>query len=87
MSYFEDAFNIPKPKEGKTRGEVSVKAAEASLARGLAQTSRNMGFEITADDPRFTVQATRREGSKAIVTYGMRGRKIDAVQLAYELNN
>lgn len=87
MSYFEDVFSIPKPKEGKPRGEVSLKAAQASLDRGLKQMGVVCGFEIGVDDPRFSVQATRREGSKAIVTYGMRGRKIDARQLAYELNN
>lgn len=87
MSYFDDVINIPMPKAGKTRGLVTVRQAQASLDRGLKRIGEACGFEIAVSDPRFAVMATRREGGKAIITYGMKGRKIDATQLAYELNN
>lgn len=83
----EDHITIPKPKKGETRGLVSEGAARASLDRGRKRASEAYGFLLGADDPRFSVVATRREGGKAIVTYGARGRKLDAAQLAYELNN
>lgn len=83
----EDAITIPKPGKGETRGQITVRAAQASLDRGLRAVSKTYGFALKADDPRFSVVATRREGGKAIVSYGAKGRKLDAAQLAYELNN
>lgn len=83
----EDTITIPKPAKGKARGLVSVKAAEASLARGLKAVSEVYGFMLEPDDVRFSVLSTRREGGVAVITYGARGRKLDAAQLAYELNN
>jgi len=84
---YEDTLTIPAPKKGEGRGIITVKAAEASIKRGLKAISGNYGFDLAADDPRFSVVGSRREGSKAVVTYGARGRKLDASQLAYELNN
>lgn len=84
---YEDTLTIPKPPEGASRGLISVKAAQASLDRGLKEVSKVYGFALTVDDPRFSVIATRREGGRAIVIYGARGRNLDASQLAYELNN
>ena len=83
----EDTFRLPKPADGAKRGIVSVKAAQASLDRGLKAVSEVYGFDLSADDPRFSVVATRREGGSAVVSYGAKGRKLDAAQLAYELNN
>lgn len=83
----EDAFTIPRPKNGQARGVVTTAAAAASLDRGRREASKVYGFELAADDPRCVVVGTRREGGKAIVTYGSRGRRLDAAQLAYELNN
>lgn len=83
----EDSIAIPKPAKGETRGQITVKAAQASLYRGLRAVSKTYGFDLSVDDPRFSVVATRREGGKAIVSYGAKGRKLDAAQLAYELNN
>lgn len=83
----EDTITIPKPAKGATRGLVSVKAAQASLDRGLQEVSKVYGFDLAHDDPRFSVVATRREGDRAVVSYGANGRQLDASQLAYELNN
>lgn len=83
----EDTITIPKPKKGEARGIISEGAAKASLERGRRGVSQVYGFVLAEDDPRFSVVATRREGSKAIVTYGAGGRKLDGAQLAYELNN
>jgi len=84
---YEDTLTIPAPKKGEGRGIITVKAAEASIKRGLGAISGNYGFLLSLDDPRFSVVSTRREGRKAFVIYGARGRKLDAGQLAYELNN
>jgi len=84
---FEDTITIPKPKKEERRGVITVKAAQASLDRGLKAISQNYGFDLAVDDPRFSIVGSRREGDKAIVTYGMKGRKLDAAALAYELNN
>lgn len=84
---FEDTITIPKPKKDERRGTVTVKAAQASLERGLKAISGNYGFDLAIDDPRFSVVGSRREGDKAIITYGAKGRKLDAAALAYELNN
>lgn len=84
---FEDSITIPKPAKDAKRGMVTIKQAEASLARGLKAISDNYGFDLEKGDPRCSVRATRREGDKAIVTYGPHGRRLDASQLAYELNN
>lgn len=84
---FEDTLTTPKPKKGEKRGVVTVKQAEVSLARGHKAISDNYGFTLGEGDPRFSVVSTRREGGKAIVVYGANGRRLDAAQLAYELNN
>lgn len=84
---FEDSITIPKPKKGERRGTITVKAAQASIARGLKAISGNYGFDLDVADPRFSIVGARREGSTAIVTYGPKGRKLDAAALAYELNN
>lgn len=83
----EDSITIPKPGKGEKRGLVTDKQAAASLSRGLKAISGNYGFDLNAGDPRCSVVSTRREGGKAIVTYGPNGRRLDASQLAYELNN
>jgi hypothetical protein len=86
MSY-EDTITIPKPQKGEARGVVTSKQAQAALNRGLKGVSEIYGFDLPANDPRCTVRGTRREGDKAIVTFGANGRRLDADQLAYELNN
>ena len=84
---FEDTIIIPKPKRDEQRGLVTVKQTRASLVRGHQKFSEHYGFELQEGDPRFSVLGTRREGNRAIITYGMTGRRLDADQLAYELNN
>lgn len=87
MSRHEDTISIPKPKKGEDRGVITERQALLSLSRGLKAVSDIYGFELPADDPRCSVVGTRREGDKAVVTYGMNGRRLDAAALAYELNN
>ena len=87
MMNYEDSIRIPKPPKDGKRGIVSERAAQASLVRALANASKMYGFDLDAGDPRVTIVSSRREAGKAIVTYGARGRKLDAAQLAYELNN
>lgn len=84
---FEDRFSIPKPAKGAKRGLVTEKQAQASLDRGRAGCSKFYGFALDAADTRCAVRATRREGGEAFVIYGANGRRLDAGQLAYELNN
>ena len=86
MSY-EDSFSIPKPTKGEKRGIVTAKQAKASLDRGRKECSKIYAFDLPEDDPRCVVRSTHREGGKAFVSYGANGRRLDADQLAYELNN
>lgn len=81
----DDVISLKAKKD--ERPVVSVSQAKASLARGLKAMTEFYGFELSESDPRFSIVGTRREGDKAIVTYGAKGRRLDAAQLAYELNN
>jgi len=83
---FEDTIAMRKPKGGG-RPTVTEGQMKGSLERARKQISTFYGFELSADDPRIAVWSTRREGGNAIVVYGGRGRRLDASQLAYELNN
>lgn len=74
---FEDSISIPKPKKGETRGIITVKAAEASLAAAAAAFG----------EAKFGLLRAERSAGRISLLYGLKGRQLDAGALAYELNN
>ncbi|MFK0687980.1 hypothetical protein ACFX5Q_07215 [Mesorhizobium sp. IMUNJ 23033] len=74
---FEDTIKVPRPAKGKTRGLITEKQAEDSLA--LAAKA--------FDGATFGVLRSERGAGTVTVLYGLKGRALDAKGLAYELNN
>ncbi|RWF71876.1 hypothetical protein [Mesorhizobium sp.] len=74
---FHDHITVPKPKKGEARGTVTIAAVEASLATAA---------EEFGDHP-FGLLRAERSGDTVTLTYGVKGRVLDAAALAYELNN
>lgn len=73
---FEDDITFKKPKNG-SRGVITVKAAEASLARAAAAFG----------EAKFGLLRAERSAGTVSLLYGLKGRQLDAKALAWELNN
>jgi len=74
---FEDTIKVPNPKKDAPRGAITVKQAKASLDAA----AKAFG------EARFGLLRTERGNGVVSLVYGLNGRSLDAVGLAYELNN